>query len=260
MFFLYTEDYIYRALTGHLRTENSPQKRLKIISWMIFPIQLIILLSYAWMWVITKIPIIRSITETICISYARGSLGFLLRGLFYKTQLKKMGVNVFIDRGATIIDPQYVEIGSNTYIDTNVEIYGGLSKTIQVKIGDFVHIAHDCIIAGRAGVEIGDYTGIAASSRIYSATHHYKKANSDEFVIISPLVALHEQCLLVAPIIIKEHVFIGFGSIVFPGVILETGCVIGALSMVKSSVPAFVVAVGAPLKIINTRPKPQPAL
>ncbi len=250
----YTVDYIYRALKGENRQEEGSVKISLIMSLLISTIQFLILIIYCLMWFFSKIPLINSIVETICVNYARGSLGFLLRGLFYKTQLKKMGVNVFIDKGTSIIDPCFVEIGSNTYIDTNVDIYGGLSDACLVKIGSYVHIAGGCIIAGRGGIEIGNYTGIAAGSKIYSATHHYKN-HANEFVIISPLVAKEQQFLLEAPIIIKEHVFIGFNCVVLPGVVLERGCVIGAQSLVKSNVPEFVIAVGSPLKIVNQRPR-----
>lgn len=253
---LYTRDYIYRALKGNNREEINVVKIPAITSFLIRIIEYLICVSYFFIWVIAKIPLLNSILATVCVNFVRGNLGFLLRGLFFKTQLKKMGVNVFIDRGSSIIDPDHVEIGSNTYIDTNVDIYGGLAGQAIVKIGNYVHIAGGCIIGGRAGVEIGDYTGIAAGSRVYSATHHYKNIYNNEFVIISPLVPKEHQFLLEGQVIIKEHVFIGFNSIVLPGVVLEKGCVIGALSLVKSDVPEFVVAVGSPLKIINTRPRP----
>lgn len=259
MFQIYTHDYIYRALKGNTRTEANTDKPSLIFQVLIYTVSFIITLSYLCMWVLAHIPLINSLVETICIGYARGSIGFLLRGLFFKTKLKKMGTNVFIDRGTTIVDPHYVEIGSNTFIDTNVDIYGGVSEGTKVCIGDYVHIAAGCIIAGRGGIKIGDYTGIAAGSRIYSATHHYKKEGSDEFVIISPLVPHQYQHVVEAPVLIKPHVFIGFNTIVLPGAILETGCVVGAQSLVKTTVPEFVVAVGSPLKIINKRPKPENA-
>lgn len=252
----YTHEYMYRAIKGSNREEVSSLKISSIISFLFYIIEYLICASYFLMWILLKIPLLNSVIATICVNFVRGNIGFVLRGLYYKTQLKKMGVNVFIDRGASIIDPSNVEIGSNTYIDTNVDIYGGLSENALVKIGNYVHIAAGCIIGGRAGVEIGDYTGVAAGSKIYSATHYYKNINTQEFVVISPLVPREQQFLLEAPVIIKEHVFIGFNSIVLPGVHIEKGCVIGALSLVKSNVPEFAIGVGAPLKIINTRPRP----
>lgn len=52
-------------------------------------------------------------------------------------------------------------------------------------------------------------------------------------------------------IIIKKNVFIGVRSIILPGVIIGEGAIIGAGSLINCNVPAYSLAVGVPVRIIN---------
>lgn len=56
-----------------------------------------------------------------------------------------------------------------------------------------------------------------------------------------------------APVIIGKHVIIGSGSIVLPGVSINDGAVIGALSFVKRDCDEFTLYAGNPLKRIKER-------
>ncbi len=53
------------------------------------------------------------------------------------------------------------------------------------------------------------------------------------------------------PILIERHVWIGAGAIILPGVTIGEGCVVGAGSVVTKSLPAGVVAVGNPARILR---------
>lgn len=54
-----------------------------------------------------------------------------------------------------------------------------------------------------------------------------------------------------APITIEDNVWLGAGSVVGPGVTIGENTVVGANSVVMKSLPANVVAVGAPARIIR---------
>ena len=53
-------------------------------------------------------------------------------------------------------------------------------------------------------------------------------------------------------IVVDEHTFIGFGSIIMPNVYIGKNCVIGAGSVVTKSVPDGCVVAGVPAKVICT--------
>lgn len=57
---------------------------------------------------------------------------------------------------------------------------------------------------------------------------------------------------ITAPIVIEDEVFIGFRSLILPGVTIGKGSIIGAGSVVNKSIPPNSVAVGNPCKVIKT--------
>ena len=54
-------------------------------------------------------------------------------------------------------------------------------------------------------------------------------------------------------VFIGKHVVVGSGTIVLPGVTLNDGCSIGALSLVNKDVDEFKVMAGVPAKFIKDR-------
>jgi len=54
-----------------------------------------------------------------------------------------------------------------------------------------------------------------------------------------------------ADVYVREGSFIGVGSVLCPGVEIGPRAVIGALSLVKSSIPPFCVAVGHPARVVK---------
>lgn len=57
---------------------------------------------------------------------------------------------------------------------------------------------------------------------------------------------------IIKPIVIGNDVYIGYGSIIMPGVVIGDNAVIGAGSIVTKDIPAHMVAVGAPARVIRT--------
>jgi maltose O-acetyltransferase len=55
----------------------------------------------------------------------------------------------------------------------------------------------------------------------------------------------------VLPVVIGERCYIGAGAIVLPGTTMGDGAVIGAGSIVRGEIPAGVVAVGSPARVIG---------
>lgn len=53
------------------------------------------------------------------------------------------------------------------------------------------------------------------------------------------------------PIVIEDDVWIGFGTVVLPGVRVGAGSVIGARSVVNRSIPPGVVAAGNPIRVVR---------
>lgn len=59
------------------------------------------------------------------------------------------------------------------------------------------------------------------------------------------------SCGLPRPIHIEENVWIGFGSVILPGVRLGRGCVVGCRSVIREEVPPYTVVVGDPQRVVR---------
>jgi serine acetyltransferase len=60
------------------------------------------------------------------------------------------------------------------------------------------------------------------------------------------------------PIRIEANVWLGFDTCVLPGVTIGAGAVVGARSVVTSSVPPYTVAAGNPARFVRDLPRPSP--
>ena len=58
------------------------------------------------------------------------------------------------------------------------------------------------------------------------------------------------------PIVIKDDVWIGTGSIILKGVTIEEGSIIAAGSLVNKNVPPYTIVGGIPAKILKARFSP----
>lgn len=179
------------------------------------------------------------------------------RAGYWKAKLGKMGVGVRIDSGVIIRgQAKNVEIGDYSYIDTNVhfEVYE------PIKIGKYVHVAHDVMIQSAAEVRLGDFTAVSSGSRIYTGSNKYKTPDGrDKSILISmsavaPAELQHSE---EKPVILEDYAFVGLECVILPGVRIGRGAVIGAGSVVTKDVPPFAIAVGVPARVMGERPIPE---
>lgn len=126
----------------------------------------------------------------------------------------------------TISAPFYVDYGEN------------------IRLGKNVEINMNCVFLDCNLITIGDYTGIGPGVHIYAVTHP-----------TNPAERLPENSSFwksyTAPVTIGRNVWIGGGSIILPGVTIGDGASIGAGSVVTKDIPANVLAVGNPCRVIK---------
>ncbi|WP_237467884.1 sugar O-acetyltransferase [Vibrio stylophorae] len=108
----------------------------------------------------------------------------------------------------------------------------------NIHLKGFFYANHHLTILDCAPVTIGDEVLIGPHVLISTATH--------------PLSVQDRQAYeYAAPITIEDHVWIGGQVTILPGVTIGRGSVIGAGSVVTRDIPAGVVAVGNPCRVLR---------
>ena len=123
--------------------------------------------------------------------------------------------------GSTILAPFNVDYGYNC------------------RIGDNTFVNHYAYFMDCAPITIGNYCFIGPYCGMYTAIH--------------PLVAGARNLGLeiAKPITVGDNVWIGANVTILPGVTIGEGSVIGAKSVVIKDIPANVLAVGNPCRVIR---------
>lgn len=125
---------------------------------------------------------------------------------------------------------------SKAYIEPNFFCdYGS-----NIFLGESFYANHNCVILDVAEVHIGDRVMFGPNVQLYGTTHPLnpiERASGKEFC---------------APIIIGDDCWIGGSAIILAGVTIGNASVIGAGSVVTKNIPAGVVAVGNPCRVVKS--------
>ena len=150
--------------------------------------------------------------------------------------IAKIGKNVLISRKTSIYSPENINIGDNVRIDD----FCILSGTIC--IGNYIHIAaYSSLFAGNAGIIIEDYSNISSRVSIYALSDDFSGDSMTNPMIPDIFKSVYQE-----KVIIRKNVIIGTGSTVLPGVILNEGTAVGAMSLIKTSTEPWGIYAGIP--------------
>lgn len=109
----------------------------------------------------------------------------------------------------------------------------------NITVGDYFYANHNLVIQGGAKVTFGDNVFIGPNCCFTTAEHptdpKQRKAGLE----------------IAKPVTVGSNVWIGAGSSVLAGVTVGDNTVIGAGSVVTKSIPANVVAVGVPCRVLR---------
>jgi maltose O-acetyltransferase len=138
------------------------------------------------------------------------------RGQLLKQIFKKVGTNVDIQTPFYCDYGCHIEVGNNFFANFN------------------------CVFLDCNYIRMGDNVFLGPAVQIYAAFHP---------VLASERIKGPE---LASPVMIGDNVWIGGGSIICAGVSIGNNTTIGAGSVVVKDIPADVVAVGNPCRVIRT--------
>jgi galactoside O-acetyltransferase len=156
---------------------------------------------------------------------------------------KKLGRNVSISEKASIHNPEKIKIADFSRIDNFCVVSG------SVYIGRNVHIAVFCNTAGgEKGIFMKDFLGLAYGCHVLSQSDDYSGKT-----MTNPTVPDLFKKETKSAVQIKRHAIVGACSVILPGVVLEEGVSVGAMSMVTKSTEPWSIYFGTPAKKIRSR-------
>ena len=135
-----------------------------------------------------------------------------------------------------MLKEMFAEIGEGCYIEPPFHAnFGGK----HVHFGSHVYANFNLTMVDDTHIYVGDYTMFGPNVTVATAGHPI-------------LPELREQAYQFnAPVHIGRNCWIGAGTVILPGVTIGENTVIGAGSVVSKDIPANVVALGVPCKVLR---------
>jgi acetyltransferase-like isoleucine patch superfamily enzyme len=211
--------------------------------------------------------------ELITVLFGRvsGALGLALRRIFYPSLFHRCGRGVVFGRDLVIRNAHLISLGDHVVIDDDCVLDGrgagasgveigdrtilGRGVSVQAKIGP-IRIGPDCDIGMHTGIhsqgaiEIGRAVVLGGGCKIAGGV--FQTARSP--ATADGEMAKREQTRWTkGPIRIGDRCLVGIGATFLDGVEIGEGSVIGAGSVMISSVPPWSVAAGVPGRVLRPR-------
>ena len=141
-----------------------------------------------------------------------------------------------MEKREELLKTMLAEVGENCYIEPPFHSnWGGKN----VHLGKNVYFNFNVTLVDDTHIYVGDYTMLGPNVVVATAGHPI-------------LPELREKALQFnLPVKIGRNCWLGAGVIVLPGVTIGDNTVIGAGSVVTKDIPANVVAVGNPCKVLR---------
>ena len=140
------------------------------------------------------------------------------------------------DKRAAMLKGMFAEVGEGCYIEPPFHAnWGGK----HVHFGKYVYCNFNCTLVDDTHIYVGDYTEFGPNVVIATAGHPI-------------LPELREKTYQYnAPVRIGRNCWLGAGAIVVPGITIGDNRVVGGGSVVTKALPANVVAVGNPCRVLR---------
>lgn len=156
-----------------------------------------------------------------------------------------VGENVKISEHATFYGTSRIILGDNVRIDDFCVLAAGVGG---IELGSFVHIAVGSTLIGAGKITLADFSGLSSRVSVYSSSDDYSGA-----AMTNPTVPSQYTNVMHADVLIDRHAIVGSGTVILPGITLEVGVAVAALSLVTKSCKAFGIYAGNPARRINER-------
>jgi acetyltransferase-like isoleucine patch superfamily enzyme len=155
------------------------------------------------------------------------------------------GDEVRISTKASLHNAKNIRIGNHVRIDDFCVLSAGVGG---IEIGDYIHVGVFSSLIGAGRITLRDFCNLSSRTSIYSSNDDYSGAH-----MTNPTIPKEFTGVTHAAVTIGRHAIVGAGSVLLPGVTLEEGVAVGALSLVNHSCQAFGIYAGRPARRIGNR-------
>ena len=167
---------------------------------------------------------------------------------YSQNELKRLGLcrvgkGVLISKKASIYQASKLSIGDNVRIDDFCILSGTITLHSHIHIAAGVYL-----FGGNAGITLESFTGISSHSCVYAVSDDFSGHS-----LVGPVISKNFKNIKESHVIMKKHSVLGTHCIVFPGLTIDTGCVIGATSLLTKSTKPWCIYFGTPAKKISSR-------
>lgn len=174
------------------------------------------------------------------------NVDFYERNELLKLGFKKVGIGTKLHKSCIVVGVENISIGDNVRIDGFTSIIA--SGTGFLNLGSHIHIAAHCHLGAGAGIIMDDFSGLAFGTQIHSMSDDYGGN-----YLTNSTIPVEYKNIISGLVYMGKHSIIGANSVVLPGVRVEVGCSVGAMSLVNKNLEPWSVYVGCPVKKIKMR-------
>ncbi len=150
-------------------------------------------------------------------------------------------------RPNTIFNERYIEIGTDTLIGPGVSLSAGMVPGQECITSPVVRIGDRCLIGKGSGI-VGHFS-ITIGNDVWTGHHVYITDQNHGYENVSRPIS--QQSQPERAVVIGDETWLGYGSVVLPGVTIGKHVVIGANSVVTRDIPDYSVAVGSPARVVR---------
>lgn len=140
------------------------------------------------------------------------------------------------EKREAMLKEMFAEIGEGCYIEPPLHANMGGA---HAHFGRYVYANFNLTMVDDTHIYVGDYTMLGPNVTIATAGHPILPELREKMYQYNMPVRIGKRC------------WIGAGAVILPGVTIGDGTVIGAGSVVTKDIPANVVAVGNPCRVLR---------
>jgi len=196
----------------------------------------------------------------------------LLRGSVMCIAFREAAGRVFIGRGVTIRNSEYLSVGRSFVAEAHSEIqalsqegvvfgdnvtigryamirpsgYYGREIGVGLRVGNNSNIGAYSYIGASGSIEIGDNVLMGPRVSLLAEQHNYDRLD----------IPMKQQGVSRGKIVIEDDCWLGSGCEILSGVTVHRGAIVATGSVVTKDVPPYSIVAGVPARVIKWRKPP----